>query len=111
MKHLKLKKPIMVDGAQVTEVKYDFDNLTQKDISEAEKRMVTSGHVVTQVEEMNYTWHAYLFAAAAAKANPNTDVSDYMRLEGADALRARLLARNFILAAEAGEESNFEQPQ
>jgi uncharacterized protein (DUF1015 family) len=106
METLVLKTSIKIDGQDVKEIKYDFENLSQRDMAEAEKRMTGNGQMSMTLEEMNYSWHSYLFAAAAAKANEGTDISDYMRITGTDALRARKLARNFILAVEDGEQEN-----
>lgn len=111
MEKLVLKKSIMINGAEVKEIKYDFENMTLKDMCEAEKRMTGNGQVSTTLEEMNYSWHSYVFAAAAVKSNPGTDISDYMRLEGTDALKAKRMARNFILTVEDGEEDSSDQPQ
>lgn len=111
MDKLVLKKPVMINGTEVKEIKYDFGSLTLKDMCEAEKRMTGNGQVSTTLEEMNYSWHSYVFAAAAVKSNPGTDISDYMRLEGTDALKAKRMARNFILAVEDGEENSSDQPQ
>ena len=109
---MKLKKPIMIDGVEIKEIKYDFEGLTQKDMADAEKRMVAStGQAPISLEEANYAWHAYLFSAAAAKANPKSDISDFMRMEGSDAIKARKLGRNFLLNAEDGDPENLEEQQ
>ena len=108
---LVLKNPIKINGEEVKSIKYDFDNLTLKDMSEAEKRMLENGQITMTLEEMNYSWHSFLFAAAAVKANPETDSLDYMRIKGVDALRAKKISRNFILTAEDGEEDSLDLPQ
>lgn len=108
---LKLKNPIKINGEEVNEVTYDFEALTPDDMGEAEKRMIQNKKTPAQIEEFNYTWHSYLFAAAAVKANPQNDVSDYRRLQGSDAVAARKLARNFIMAAEDGEEKTSDEQQ
>lgn len=100
---LKLKNPIKINDTEVNEVKYDFEALTPNDMAEAEKRMIQKQKISAQMEEFNYTWHSYLFAAAAVKANSENDIADYMRLTGSDAVKARYLGRNFIMAAEDGE--------
>jgi hypothetical protein len=111
MEVLVLKNPIKINGEEVKEVKHDFESLSQKEMDEAERRMCGNKQVPVQIEEMNYTWHSYLFAAAAVKVNPETDISDYLRLTGTDAVKARKLGRNFILAAEDGEEENSDTQQ
>jgi len=104
-KILKLKNPIMIDGTEVKEIKYDFENLTAKDMIEAEKMMLGNGQISMTLEEMNYSWHMYLFASTAAKENTGSSINDYFRMKGIDAVKARALARNFLIAAEDFEES------
>jgi hypothetical protein len=108
---LVLKNPIKINDKEVKKVTYDFEELTPADMAEAEKRMIEKQKIAAQMEEFNYTWHSYLFAAAAVKTNPENDLLDYMRLKGSDALKARKLGRNFILAAEDGEEQNSDEQQ
>jgi len=94
---LKLKHPIMINGAEVKEVAYDFEAMTLQDMVNAEKYLINEGCVTLTTEELNMAWHSYFFAYAAAKANKGTDVLDYMRLRGRDALKARELAKNFLI--------------
>lgn len=111
MEKLVLKNPIKINDDEVKEITYNFEELTPADMAEAEKRMIEKQKIAAQMEEFNYTWHSYLFAAAAVKANPKNDLSDYMRLKGSDALKARKLGRNFILAATDGEEKTSDEQQ
>lgn len=111
MEKLPLRNPIKINGEEVKEVSYDFESLTPDDMGAAEKRMLQKQQISVQMEEFNYTWHSYLFAAAAVKANPQNDISDYIRLTGTDAMKARKLGRNFILAAEDGEEETSDEQQ
>ncbi|MCR4442143.1 MAG: hypothetical protein QHH10_08270 [Peptococcaceae bacterium] len=113
-KVLELKKPIMINGEEVSAIAYDFDAMTLQDMVNAEKYMTEQGCVTITTEELNMTWHSYFFAYSAAKANKGTDVSDYLRLTGRDALKARELAKNFLLGLDAedspaGEASNSEK--
>ena len=90
--------------------------MNSQDMVNAEKYMTEEGAITITTEELNMTWHSYFFAYAAAKANKGTDVFDYMRLKWRDALKARELAKNFLLGldsedAGAGEENSSDKQQ
>jgi len=111
---LKLKNPIMINNEEVKEVNYNFDSLTLEDMVQAEKQLTLSGCVAITTEEFNMSWHSILFAYTAAKTNKGTAPQDYMRLSGRDAIKARELAKNFILGLDsadspAGAEENSEK--
>lgn len=92
---LKLSKPIMINGEEVTELPYDFENMTAKDKIEAGKEMKAAGVIMT-VAEVDPDYHFYLFAKAVNKANPAITTQDVMRLSIKDADRGAALARNFF---------------
>lgn len=95
MEVLKLSKPIKIDGKEVNEIPYDFENMTAKDKIEASKEMKAAG-IPPTVAELDTDYHLYLFAAAAKKADPKIDTSDIMRISAKDADKAATLARNFF---------------
>ena len=95
METLKLRKPIMVDGEEIKEIPYDFENMTAKDKINASKKMKTSGTMIS-VEELDSDYHLYLFAEAATKANSKIDISDIMRISAKDAHKASSAARSFF---------------
>jgi hypothetical protein len=95
MDKLKLSKPIMIDDKEVTELPYDFENMTAKDKIEASKEMKIAG-IPMSVAELDTDYHLYLFARAANKADPSVTTADIMRLSAKDADRAAVLARNFF---------------
>lgn len=113
---LKLKNPIKINNEEVKEVNYDFNALTLQDMVDAEKHLTAEGCVAITTEEFNMSWHSILFCYTAAKINKGTSPHDFMRLKGRDALRAREIAKNFLLGlgeedTQDGEESNLgEQP-
>jgi hypothetical protein len=92
---LKLTKPLMIDGQEVKELKYDFDNMTARDKINVGKRIKQDG-VPVSVEELDTDYHMYLFAGAVVKANPDMDISDVMRLSARDIQKGAALARNFF---------------
>lgn len=95
MEVLKLSKPIMINGEEVKELPYDFENMTAKDKIEAGKEMKAAG-VPMSVAEIDSDYHFYLFAKAVNKANPSITIQDVMRLSAKDADKAAALARNFF---------------
>jgi hypothetical protein len=92
---LKLTKPLMIDGQEVKELKYDFDNMTARDKINVGKRIKQDG-VPVSVEELDTDYHMYLFAGAVVKANSDMDISDVMRLSARDIQKGAALARNFF---------------
>jgi hypothetical protein len=92
---LKLIKPIMINGEEVKELKYDFDNMTARDKLDVGKRMKMDGNSPS-VEEIDNDYHFYLFAGAVSKADSSIDTSDLMRLSARDAQKGSGLARSFF---------------
>lgn len=89
---LKLKKPIKIDGEEVTELKYDFESLTGEDVERAVADLQSGGIMVTTLE-FDTTYHAAIFAKASGIA-----YEDVKRFSAKDFTRAATLARNFFLA-------------
>lgn len=92
---LKLSKPIMIDDKEVNELPYSFDDMTARDKLNVGKRIKVDGLPVT-VEEIDTDYHFYLFAGAVAKAKPEIDISDVLRISAKDAQKGAVLARNFF---------------
>ena len=90
-----LRKPIMINGEEVKELPYNFEDMTARDKLDVGKRMKMDGNTPS-VEEIDNDYHFYLFAGAVAKANPDIDISDLMRLSARDAQKGSGLARNFF---------------
>ncbi|AYO30255.1 phage tail assembly protein [Biomaibacter acetigenes] len=95
METLKLSKPIMINGEEVTELPYDFENLTAKDKLNASKKMKAAG-IPLSIPETDPDYHLYLFAEAVCKVNSAIDITDIMRMSAKDADKAASLARSFF---------------
>ncbi len=108
---LKLSKPIMINGEERNQLKYDFENMTARDKLEVGKRLKMDGFPIS-VEEIDSDYHFYLFAGAVVKAENTTakpedaiDISDLLRLNAKDTYKGARLARNFFYQdSEAMEE-------
>jgi tetrahydromethanopterin S-methyltransferase subunit H len=92
---IKLSKPIMINGSEVKEIPYDFENLTAQHKQNAGKKYKQAGNVVT-VQETDPDYHLYIFAEAAALANPEIDMSDILRMSARDASKAERVVRDFF---------------
>lgn len=95
MEVLKLSKPIMINGEEVSELPYDFESMTAKDKIDVGKEMKAAG-IPISVAELDPDYHFYLFAKAVNKANSAITTVDVMRMSAQDADRAAALARNFF---------------
>lgn len=97
---LKLYKPITVDGNEMKELEYDFDNITGVAMESAKKMLIQNGIVSNNMSEMDSSFHAAVFSIAAG-----IDYNDMQRLHGRDYMKAANLVRNFFfLNAEESQE-------
>lgn len=96
---LKLSKPLKIIGAnedrELTELPYDFENMTAKDKINVGKKMKTAG-VPVVMEELDMDYHLYLFAEAVCVADRSIDTNDVLRMSAKDAQKAAVLARSFF---------------
>jgi len=92
---LKLSKPIMINGSEYKELKFDFDEMTAQDKLNAGKNYKKAGNVIS-VQELDSDYHLYLFAEAASKANEGVDPIDVLRMGAKDAAKAEKLVRDFF---------------
>lgn len=92
---LKLSKPIMVNGKEVKEIPFNFDDMTAQDKLNASKKYLRDGNIVT-VQELDPSYHMYMFTEAVIKANPEMDTTDVFRINAKDAAKAEKLVRDFF---------------
>ena len=101
----KLSNPLKVFGAEkdreLTELPYDFENMTARDKLNAGKKMKASGNPATSVEELDTDYHLYLFAEAVCVADKAIDTSDVLRISAKDAQKGASLARRFFYLGSA----------
>ena len=110
MKTLKLKNPIMINGAEVTEVTYDSNEIDGILFATAEsKRKAAAGMkntTITPAAEFDFGLHLYLGFAAIVAVNPTYDFSDVERIKGHDVVAVMGIGRNFMLASEQEQQEN-----
>lgn len=112
---LVLDNPIMINGAQVTELTYDANEITALHFAEADARrqLATASRIgggkvgVSGSAELDYTLHLYLGIMAVVAVNPQIDAADLERVKGDDARQLMGIGRNFMLGkSEAPSEQN-----
>lgn len=107
---LVLDNPIMINGAQVTELTYDANEITALLFAEADARrmLATSSRIgtgkvgVSGSAELDYTLHLYLGMMAVIAVNPQIDATDLERVKGDDTRQLMGIGRNFILGKSEG---------
>lgn len=119
MKTLKLDNPIKINGAEVTELTYDANEITGLLFGEADARrqLATASRVtntrtgVVPTAELDYTFHLYLGYAAVVAVNPAISFEDLERAKGDDARQLMGIGRNFMLgkSEEPSTESNSDE--
>ena len=110
MKTLELKNPIMINGAEVTEVTYDSNEIDGILFATAEsKRKAAAGMkntTITPAAEFDFGLHLYLGFAAIVAVNPTYDFSDVERIKGHDVVEVMSIGRNFMLASDQEQQEN-----
>ena len=99
MKKITLRKPIMINGAEVKELTYDESEITNEQFCEADAaRFAASGNKPSMnVYEFDSGLHLYLGMMAVIAVNPHIDIKDLERIKGYDMIQFIRIGRNFIL--------------
>lgn len=95
MEKLMLKKPLKVNGNEIKELPYDFENLTAKDKLNAGKKFKTAGFSGS-LQELDPDYHFFIFVEAVAKADSSITEQDLNRMSMQDTVTASSLVRNFF---------------
>ncbi len=95
MDKIKLSKPIMINGKEVKEIAYDFDNFTAQDKLNAGRKYKSQGGIIS-VQETDSDYHLFIFAEAASKVNSEIDITDILRMNAKDSAKAESIVRNFF---------------
>lgn len=107
MKKITLRKPIMINGAEVKELTYDTEQITAAQFCEAEAyKFAASGNKPSMtVYEFDTALHLYLGMMAVIAVNPHIDVKDLERIKGYDMIQLAQIGRNFILTGAVEDSS------
>ncbi|KMT23009.1 hypothetical protein [Clostridium cylindrosporum] len=104
MSVLKLSKVVSINGEEVKEIDYDFDDLKGDSIENAVKAMQKQGYVST-VQELDPILHAHIFAEASG-----LDYLDIKSLPAKDYLKCVSAVRDFLLTdSEVSQQENISE--
>ena len=110
---LKLSKPLMVNGKERKELKYDISQITGEQFIEADARAHTKatrlGQVSIAVAETDDSLQLYLGMMAVIAVENEIDITDLERITGSDVMALYRIGRNFTKGS-AEEEENMENP-
>jgi hypothetical protein len=95
MEKLILTKPVDINGDKVTELSYNFEDMTARDKAEATKAFKKAGNMVL-VQELDSDYHLYIFATSVKKVEPSFEIEDVLRISFKDAVKAEALVRGFF---------------
>ncbi len=106
---LTLKKPLLINGNNVSELEYDADEITSQLFAEADSKKMQaasskSGNMAGAVE-LDYSFHLYLGFAAIIAVDHKITMEDLERIKGHDLKEVMKIGRNFILRSEESEEN------
>lgn len=107
MEVLKLKKPVMIDGENKTEITYDLDSLTGADVELVYNQLKKKGIAVGAIE-IDTSYHMAIFAQAAG-----IDYEDVKRMSAKDCKNAVVAVRAFFVndSEESSDETSSEVPE
>lgn len=112
---LKLTNPIMIDNQSVSELSYDYTEITNDLYLEAAMRSSAIGNTVnaSALREMNEALNLCLGKAAIIAANPKITWEDLGRIKGFDLLSVSNIGRFFITrkAEESAEAPSAKQSE
>lgn len=105
-----LKKPLIVNGAEKTELTYDIEEISPTLFAQADAlKKQAAGQksvAVTPAVEFDFALHIYLGFAAIIAINPEITFEDLDRMKGFDLMAMNAIGRNFTLKVEGSQESN-----
>lgn len=100
MEVLKLKRPVLIDGEEKTEIPYDLEKLTGSDLETALQDMKRNGIQVGAIE-IDPSYHMAIFAQAAGVA-----YEDVKRMSAKDCKNAIALVRAFFIGDSEGSSAS-----
>ena len=112
VKTIELRKPILINGVEIKQLTYDFDEISCEAYTKAFGASMSVALVSAQngkpnanIMEQDGNLHLYLGMEAIIAINPDIDVADLERIKGFDLVQITRIGRNFI-SGNAEETSN-----
>jgi hypothetical protein len=95
-KELTLKKPLLVEGKEVTKLFYDFDLFDETMLNRAEKIENERSQGMHSIIENNYGYHMIIAKLAIEAATPGVSFEDLSRIKGFDLFTITKAGRDFL---------------
>lgn len=114
-KKVTLDQPIMINGVQRQEFRYDAEEITAEQFIECCQRAAEKSNnskVNLKQKENDYVLHMYLGMAAIIAVNPEISFEDLERVKGFDTLKFTDIGWLFILRQSGAHstENNSDEP-
>ena len=93
---LKLRTPIMINGALCSEIPYNFEALTVTDMLDVDRARSAEGRAQPVLPKFEGYTQFMLFCAAVAKRNAHIAPEDLRRLSARDGMAAQELGAGFF---------------
>ena len=116
---IKLRNPLLINGKEVTELTYDFneidcDGFTMA-FSYASSKSFKANQMGKQsmsIMEQDTNFHMYLGMQAIIAVNPEIDIADLERIKGYDLITIAGLGRNFTYgrSEEPSNQNSSDEP-
>lgn len=112
-----LDNPIKINGEEVRELKYDFDELTVEDYTNAEvaksAAMGSSGAMVQKMAQLDSTLHIYIAMAAVIAVNRSYTYLDLNKIRGLDLNKLMKAGQSFFTRrkSEESEQNSLKNSQ
>lgn len=114
METIKLRRPLLVNGRELTELSCDMDAIGPDEFIRAEALANAKRNnegAPSSVAELDTGFHLYLGFMGVCAADPSVDVADLERIRGVDLVRIAGVGRFFALGADGGStESDSDEP-
>lgn len=111
MDRLVLRKPIMIDGKEVSELTYDAEEITPEMWAQAAGTATKRAAGITGPSmELDNVFHLYLGFYAIIAVNKRYALEDLERIRGRDLYAVASIGRNFTIGAVESNLEPYEEP-
>lgn len=100
---IRLRRPILVNGEERSEFRYDLSRITAAQFSAAEAAARKSADFHTSVCEVDYAFHLQIGFFACIAVDPSLDIADMQRVTGPDLMKFMSVGRFFMNASDESD--------
>lgn len=108
-----LSKPVLINGEEVKEMKYDTDEIDGALYAQAENAKMTAsgskGGNLAGAVELDYSLHLYIGFAAVIAVNPAYTFEDMERIKGRSLREFSRVGRGFFIGSGSSEDDNSDE--